>query len=1198
MRTIEIFVSAPRDVQKELALSEQLIRSAAAEFNLPIHVSYSNPLRGSSHEKNSVEHKKSLNESIPTLCPCFCEYPESEENDLPKQGFSPGRYDLVICILWSRLGTILPSQCVMPDRSRPRSATDYQVAWALDQPKRIPGCPGLHIYRNRATPAVPLEPKEQRRNLWGEWDAVQEFFTAWEKNAGTKFRASCHDFPDLEEFENLFRTHFRDFLARRLSPWIVPDKASSNGRSGSNPFRGLDFFDFEDSALYHGRTKAVGEVLDVLEKQVAAEKPFLLVLGPSGSGKSSLVRAGLLPLITRGATPAGTGPWRRALTRPGADPFEALAAALLAKSALPELQDTNSPSESKDLASRLRRDPDEVAARIGKMMDQLTRQELGHLLADRKAGALPAKETEGVEIAGLPRLAQVKPMTQLALVVDQLEELFTQFSPVLQQKYIAALCALANCEPVFVIATLRKDCYPHYQRFSELTAFGGRYDLEPPTPRGIGSMIRFAADAAGLRFERDPETSRSLDETIVKAAVANPEPLPLLQHLLSRLYHRQLARKDGLLLWSDYRALGGFQNALAQHAEFVFLTLKSDEQHALKFVIRNLLTPSCGEENLLNRRSISYRDLISSPQLDQRLSAGAKGLVDRLINEGLLSVKADPQQELMASIPQEALVRRWPRLWQLVSEDRRLLQMQDRLHTSLQVWLSRGCKDKDLLGRGIGLAEAQTLLTDFESQLNPSEIEYCKKSLAKYKPRRNVPHKIGLAAIAGLAIFAAFLGGARFNEENRRTNQAQDFKPSQQDVGLAASQRSELEAERGVLEIRLKEAEQNLEIAQQKAHLADDQRSKLETELKKAREENAQLAEQNSSLAANQRSQVEAQVTNAGEKVQIEQQSADLANSRRSELETELKKAQAENAQLAKQNTNLAASRNGELDAQQSLETQLEEAQKKLQLAQQNADLANSRRSELETQLKNKQAELQQVRADADHTNSQLQEIRPQLKQEPEREQNRQVNTGSSTSEIRGVSPDALTGSKTEVVFQEKQDNLPTGKSTPPQNASPIPLPSPAKESEAVNSAKPQSDQTALTDDKALVKQFVLGYIKSVASDDTSLQRPYFGEQVNYYGEGVIGSPNIEASLERYRTQWPVRDWQPRGEAKVARVNGPNLFAVLQPFNWAVSDGSNQSHGNATLYARVRKTAQGKFQIEYLRQLTGDHTGRQHRRRK
>jgi len=162
--------------------------------------------------------------------------------------------------------------------------------------------------------------------------------------------------------------------------------------------------------------------------------------------------------------------------------------------------------------------------------------------------------------------------------------LFTGVSPVVQQKYIAALCALANCEGVFIIATLRSDFYPHYQRFPEvvkLTALGGRYELQPPTPRGIGDMIRLPADAAGLRFERDPETGRSLDETLLQSAITNPEPLPLLEHVLSRLYQRQLARKDGLLSWSDYRGLGEFKGALAQHAEIVFLPLKRDEQHAL-----------------------------------------------------------------------------------------------------------------------------------------------------------------------------------------------------------------------------------------------------------------------------------------------------------------------------------------------------------------------------------------------------------------------------------------------------------------------------------------------------------------------------------------------------------------------------------------------------------------------------------------
>src|SRR5258708_23642817 len=130
-----------------------------------------------------------------------------------------------------------------------------------------------------------------------------------------------------------------------------------------------------------------------------------------------------------------------------------------------------------------------------------------------------------------------------ALEVDQLEELFTgAVSPVIQRKYGSALCALASCERVFIIATLRSDFYTHYPKFPELvelTAFGGRYELQPPTPRGIGNMIRFPAEAAGLRFARGPETSRILDEALLDAAIASPEPLPLLEHLLSWLYQRQ-----------------------------------------------------------------------------------------------------------------------------------------------------------------------------------------------------------------------------------------------------------------------------------------------------------------------------------------------------------------------------------------------------------------------------------------------------------------------------------------------------------------------------------------------------------------------------------------------------------------------------------------------------------------------------------
>src|SRR3984893_19578664 len=356
MRRIDILVSSSEDVQKERSVAERLIRLVAAELDVPVRVSYSSWLRGLKQENKTTARPASDNgEDGFLLCPYFSEHQDStaEVEYCPEHILNPGQYDLVINILWSRLGTRSASMFVMPDGNPPRSATEYEVAWVLDQSKRTPGFPGLHVYRNRATPAAPLEPKEKRENLCRQWDAVQEFCASWEKNAGTEFRECCHDYQDLEEFEYLFREHFRDFLAQQVDREIGLKKALRKVRYLEyNPFRGLNFFDFEDAVFYHGRTKAVGEVLDALKNQATAKKPFVLVLGPAGSGKSSLVRAGVLPLLT-----VGNGPWRRVVTRPGAggvagDPFDTLAAALLGKFALPELQAEESAVEWQNLASR------------------------------------------------------------------------------------------------------------------------------------------------------------------------------------------------------------------------------------------------------------------------------------------------------------------------------------------------------------------------------------------------------------------------------------------------------------------------------------------------------------------------------------------------------------------------------------------------------------------------------------------------------------------------------------------------------------------------------------------------------------------------------------------------------------------------------------------------------------------------------
>ena len=146
----------------------------------------------------------------------------------------------------------------MPDGSQPTSATEYEIAWALDQMKRTPGFPELHIYRNRSTPVAPLEPKEERETALRQWDTVQEFFSTWRSNSA--FSEACSEYSDLREFEGLFREHFRDFVARQLDREIVPRKPTPNTQYWKlNPYRGLQFFNFEHAAVFYGRTKAIGE---------------------------------------------------------------------------------------------------------------------------------------------------------------------------------------------------------------------------------------------------------------------------------------------------------------------------------------------------------------------------------------------------------------------------------------------------------------------------------------------------------------------------------------------------------------------------------------------------------------------------------------------------------------------------------------------------------------------------------------------------------------------------------------------------------------------------------------------------------------------------------------------------------------------------------------------------------------------------
>jgi serine/threonine protein kinase/tetratricopeptide (TPR) repeat protein len=790
MKTIRVIVSSTGDVQKERNLAERLMRSIAAEFNLPVSASDLNRQRlaeADRESENSGTQAGREDHGSLMLCPYFWQYQKVQPDVGEQEQISPAaEFDLVICILWCYLGTLPKPTLKMPDGSMPGSGSEYEIASALDHAKKNSGVPELHVYRNRSKPTPPLEPREAREAFGQEWDALQEFFANWEKVSERNLDGAVRNYRSLEEFEELFRERFRRFVAGQLDQDVGQTILRRKVRRWtSSPFRGLNVFSFEHAPIFHGRTKAIGEVLEALEAQIRAQRPFVMVVGASGSGKSSLVQAGVLPLLTQPQTIEGIGLWCRAVTRPGAggggDCFDALAAALLDPVGLPVLQDPESTNGIKDLASELREHSDSVALRVRDALDYAAREwkiERCHQLEEQERQLRESGRVDHADVARRQRQSVKLPKARLALVVDQLEELFTTgFSPELRQKYVSAIADLVRSGRVFILATLRSDFYPCYQQFPELielTKPGGKVDLRPPTAYEIGNMIRLPAAAAGLHFEQEPGSGQRLDEALRDAASATPESLPLLEHVLSLLYDEQADRGDDLLRWSDYRELGELKGALAKHAEAVFNTLQSDEQRAFPLVMRYLVTLGQGEEEVPNRRTVLYRDLVTSKETGKDHKIGAKGFVDLFIEKRLLVADTDPQGEVTVSVAHEALLREWKRVREWLSENREFLRMRDRLDSSLKLWLSRGRQKDDLLGPGLPLAEGEKLIQDFGPSLSWGQTDYVYASVAEQKRRQRARERIRYAVLAGItaALIVAVIFGVVSFRQFRRAERA------------------------------------------------------------------------------------------------------------------------------------------------------------------------------------------------------------------------------------------------------------------------------------------------------------------------------------------------------------------------------------------------------------------------------------------
>lgn len=640
MRKLRVFIASPEDVELERSLVSKTINLLQVEF------------------ADRVDLEQVVWELEPLLA----------TSSFQDQIARPSSCQIAIFIFRTRFGTPLPPSYHRDDGSLYLSGTEYEFEEARDSFLKT-GSPRILVYRNRKGKLINVNDDdfdsigEQRR-------ALDAFTKKWfVDEADNTFKGAFYQFKTSDEFERLVGSHLLKLISQLAPGQLTDGESSYRMWHRGNPFVGLNSFAYRHSAVYFGRTRAISDCVRSLEDAEIAGCPFLLVLGMSGGGKSSLVHAGILPVLTQKDVIEDVILSKWVSMRPsdvGGKLFLRLISALSDEKILPSLNTY----ESQDLIIMAAEEPEEFSQLIADTI---------HKDSDNPSG-----------------------QERLILIVDQFEELFTS-SNIAQDdrhRFTRLLDHLVREARVWCIITIRSDYYPTLTADPCLAALktdGVQYDLKGPTPEEISQMIRAPAIAAGLHYEKHPDTGEALEETIRQAAEANPEILPLLEYTLSELYEHRSS--NGFLTYSAYEELGGVEGALALTAERCFAKMSSRQQETLPYVFNTLIEFT--SEGNIGRRWVSL-DSIENEQ--------TKAFIESFVDARLFVVELDSDQHQVVTVTHESLFRHWPRLKLWVEDNREQIRIRTRIDTAARLWVEQQNASDLLLGKGKPVDEGKLLM--------------------------------------------------------------------------------------------------------------------------------------------------------------------------------------------------------------------------------------------------------------------------------------------------------------------------------------------------------------------------------------------------------------------------------------------------------------------------------------------------------
>lgn len=471
----------------------------------------------------------------------------------------------------------------------------------------------------------------------------------------------------------------------------------------SCPYRGLYHFNPNDAEYFFGRDVFIETLFEATQT-----RNFIPILGASGSGKSSVVLAGLIPKLEQ----EQKGHWKFTHFRPSSDPFHALALALVPLYT-PDLDETEQIAQTRKLAGYL------------------------------NDNTIPLSDV-------FARIHQNHFNHRILLIADQFEEIYTQCSDhTVRNRFLD--CLLANFQPsnsgasssTVLVTTMRADFLANALSYRPLADMLQNADIKigAMSREELTEVIEKPAKKLGVTFEA------GLVERILNDVEDEPGNLPLLEFALTELWKKRTGKQ---LIHKAYEAIGQVKGALADYADDKYEKLRAEEQEQARRIFIQLVRPGEGTED--TRRRANRAEL---GEENWNLITHKDGLADSRL---VVTSRNDSEQETV-EVVHEALIQNWGKLRQWMETHRRFRTWQERLRVAMRQW-EEAQQDEGALLRGLPLVEAEDWQQKRLPELGKDEQDFIKTSLDlrdREKKERDRQHRRTIITLTSFSVVVSVL---------------------------------------------------------------------------------------------------------------------------------------------------------------------------------------------------------------------------------------------------------------------------------------------------------------------------------------------------------------------------------------------------------------------------------------------------------